>query len=1577
MTNRNSTQTRDVTKPISVAPRVLRALHVKIQFVLNMPGFRKGRSSARSHKACPEGLTWIYWDGKMILIQRILAASALFWLAGTFTLPAQNTNDFELRDGDRVVLLGDTFIEREQCYGHIEYLFTTHWPDRNITFRNLGWSADTPDGISRPGFDPEEKGWYHLTNQIAAVHPTVVFLGYGMASSFAGEAGLTNFVTGINRIIDAVQQLANKQPIRWLILSPIAHEKLLPPLPDPEPHNRQLALYTKALQDIAAQRNAHFVSLFERLNQSQYPKGPPLTDNGIHLTDYGYRRAAEVIGMSLKMEPHIWRFGITREGKLREGGYGTKVLDFTATSNDVKFVTVDDQLQNPPLTGDPRKYPLATPDNRVQVLGIRQGEYDVFIDHRLYKRLTDFDLMRAGPVLSVGPTVEQAEQLHDAILKKNELFFHRWRPQNNTYLFLFRKHEQGQNASEIPKFDPLVQEQETKIAKLRVPGPHLFEIIYNTNAFTGEITDTKRKHSSSPVTEKPQTPFRPQPIPQFEIEPGFEVSLFAENPQLAKPIQMNFDPQGRLWVASSSVYPQIAPGQEADDKILILEDTNRDGRADKTTVFAENLLIPSGVEPGDGGAYVGQSTELLHFKDTDGDGVADEKRIVLSGFGTEDTHHILHTLRWGYDGQLYMNQSIYIHSHIETPHGVVRLRSGGILNLRPDTMKCDIFMKGLINGWGHHYDLYGQSFATDGAGGAPPNGIFYVLPGGMYAAYENARRILGSISPGSYPKFCGLEIVYSQHFPPEWQGNMITCDFRANRVVRFAVEEQNSAYVTRQMPDLLRTTNVTFRPIDVKMGPDGALYIADWSNPIINHGEVDFRDPRRDRVHGRIWRVTAKGRELVNKPNFTNMSNPELFGQLLSPNGFNREQARRVLIDRGETIRKDLEDWVTPQSNERAQLEGLWMYQTLSRSNMPVALLNKLLEAKDGRVRAAAVRVVSDWQADLWSPIESLAPRVADSFPRVRLEAVRALARIPSARSADLALSALNHPMDEFLDYAVWLSINELASPWIQALESGTWKIESREKQLEFGLKAIPPAQASRVLSKLVASKPIGSGNMIELIGQAGGPKELERLFSEAGNLDSARALNALAEAARLRGAKPDDDPARLSKFLAHQDQRVRDAAFRLAGSWKFAPASPELAKAAADGNAAAFEALREIGNKGDVVARLRELASKGRDSNVRRQAATTLAAVDLGASVPLVIDALRQAQTEDEALTIWRAVLTVRGAGAAFARAVPKASLSETATKAGLRAAREGARSEADLVIALSPSGQAQELTRAEIDQIARHVKDGDPARGEQIYRRKELSCTTCHGIGGAGGKVGPDMTSIGASSPVDYLVESLFMPNSKVKEGFNSIIVSTKDNDEFSGVLVREGNEELVLRDATNKEISIPKKNVASRKVGGSLMPAGLLDALSPNERLDLLRFLSELGKPGLYDATKQNIARVWRVNLTDDDNIQNWSRVYTTVSGTLQKHDLEAELSLANRREPFFASARFETAGSGTVKLRLEGVQTPKAWLDGKPIGGNTDLSADMPAGIHIFKLKLDPAGLSAGIRLQVSEGAFLVD
>src|SRR5439155_10906814 len=197
----------------------------------------------------------------------------------------------------------------------------------------------------------------------------------------------------------------------------------------------------------------------------------------------------------------------------------------------------------------------------------------------------------------------------------------------------------------------------------------------------------------------------------------------------------------------------------------------------------------------------------------------------------------------------------------------------------------------------------------------------------------------------------------------------------------------------KEMPDLIRTKDVAFRPIDVKLGPDGALYIADWSNPIIQHGEVDFRDPRRDHEHGRIWRLTAKGRPLVKKPDLVKASNPALLEQLLSPNGFNREKAKRVLTERGTNVVGDLSQWLAKQTSENALLEALWMYQAIDVAQP--ALLQKLLEARDGHIRAAATRVLGHWLARVNDSTALLAKRVADDFPRVRLEALRALARIP------------------------------------------------------------------------------------------------------------------------------------------------------------------------------------------------------------------------------------------------------------------------------------------------------------------------------------------------------------------------------------------------------------------------------------------------------------------------------------------------------------------------------------------------------------------------------------------------------
>jgi len=757
-------------------------------------------------------------------------------------LPLLRAAGLDLRDGDRVVFLGDTFLEREGDYGHLEAALTRRFADRNVTFRNLAWAGDTPTGKARASFDwnkPDSDWLKRVKEQIAIVKPTVAILSYGMTATLeGGVGGADRHRAELGRLMDAVNEVGGGN-VRFVLLSPLQQQG---ERPDSD-RSKALEAIATATRELAGERKA----------------------------EYG-----DVLGISRNLS------------RLRMVLYDTPVL-----LNEIGYSMLSARLVETLTGGKPEDD--GTP-----------------------------------PALLA------------AIRKKNELFFHRWRPANWTYLFGFRKHEQGQNAGEIPKFEPLIAEWESRIAHLRGAGTPPAAVVAEVERLTGPA-------ARQPV---PDPHFKEQPVPSFTVADGLEVSLWAENPQLYKPIQMNWDHQGRLWVASSRVYPQIRPGQEPEDAVVVIEDTDGDGKADKSTVFAEGVLIPTGVLPDNrGGVYVAASHQLLHFSDTNGDGKADVRRIILSSFGTEDTHHNLHTLRWGFDGHLYMNQSIYTHTHIETPHGVMRLNSGGIWRFNPDTLLMEIFTKGGCNPWGHHWDQFGNSFFTDGAGF---KGLYHAIDGATYFTYSDMRREAESISPGNWPKFASLERVHSPAFPADWQGNLITCDFRAHRIVRFGLKEVGSSFQTVEMPDVLRSTNVTFRPIDLRFGPDGALYIADWSNPIIQHGEVDFRDPRRDHEHGRIWRVAAKGTPRATRIDLATRRDTELLDLTLSRNGWEQEQARTLLRQRGVRVLADVPGWLARQTDPRARLEAVWLHEALGRP--ADTLVNELVGATDPRLRAAAAR---------------------------------------------------------------------------------------------------------------------------------------------------------------------------------------------------------------------------------------------------------------------------------------------------------------------------------------------------------------------------------------------------------------------------------------------------------------------------------------------------------------------------------------------------------------------------------------------------------------------------------------------
>jgi putative heme-binding domain-containing protein len=1104
----------------------------------------------------------------------------------------------------------------------------------------------------------------------------------------------------------------------------------------------------------------------------------------------------------------------------------------------------------------------------------------------------------------------------------------------------------------------------------------------------------------------------PDPNPEierrsFQVADGFQVNLYAADPLLAKPIQMNFDAAGRLWVACSEVYPQIKPGQRANDKILVIEDTKGTGRADKITVFADGLLIPTGVEPGDGGAYVANSTELVHLMDTDGDGKADRKRIVLSGFGTEDTHHILHSFRWGPDGMLYFNQSIYIHSHIETPYGVRRLEAGGVWQFRPEAMQLEVFLRGFCNPWGHHFDRWGQSFVTDGAFG---EGINYGLPGASYVFAKDATRLLPGLNPGS-PKHCGLEIVSGRHLPDAWRGNAITNDFRGHRVCRFVLSEDGAGYASREMPELIKTNHAAFRPVDVKMGPDGAIYIADWYNPIIQHGEVDFRDPRRDHTHGRIWRVTAKGRPLVERPRLVGALVEELLDALKAPEDWTRHFAKRVLKERGAVILPALASWVQKLDSadpnyEHHLLEALWTYQALDV--VDGNLLAKLLHARDHHARAAATRIVSYWYARLPDPLQLLATQVIDPHPQVRLEAVRALGKIGSARAAELAMQALDRPVDRFLDYALWLTARELKPYWLPALEAGQLGFNGDTRHLLFLLQAAGSPAAAKPLAGMLRQGKIPrdrEDSVLTLLTTLGGPDEVRFVFDRLVEMQTPERqvplLEALEQATRQRRIRPSGNLDGVANLLSCPDEPIRIRAARLAGLWKVESLRPRLQEQASAAQSsdrlreAALESVAALGG-GESRAVLESLAAAKQPLKLRMQAVVALAALDLPVAAHSAADVLANTGNADPT-EVFNAFLQRRNGAAELARALANRKLPQDVAKIGVRTVRASAREAPALVQALTRAGELttgpRTLSTAEMQQMVKDVQQrGDPARGEAIFRRKDLACLKCHAIAGAGGLAGPDLVSIGASAPIDYLIESILLPNKAVKENYHSTIVATRDGRFYTGIKVRETNEQLVLRDGEDREVVIPIKAIEERSMGGSLMPEGLADSLTRAELVDLVRFLSELGKVGPYSVSKARLARRWQVleptreayhhlistriaSVTTTNSALLWTPAYSRVAGDLPLDALPRfTFGKPQGEQPDvlgFARCQIDVSTGGTIKVRLNSATGLTLWLDAEPAESKAETTVSLKPGLHTLTFAVDLAQRHDSARCQFDE------
>lgn len=869
----------------------------------------------------------------------------------------------ELKKGDHICLVGNALGERMQHHNYFETLLHQRFPDLQLTVRNLCFPGDEPaERIRSKNFGSPDS---HLTHSKASV----VLFFFGFNESFKGEKGLRTFKKQIKKLIEDTrkQKYDGKAAPRIALVSPIAFEDTgNKNLPDGTEENKRLEMYTNALKEVADTTGVVFANVFTP-SKKMYEKSDDdqLTLNGAHLNDTGYKMLSSRLMRQLFGAPEDK--GANRFNAALKKEIDDKNFHWWHRYRSVNGFSI---YGDRGLAG---KDGNGTYNNR-DVMNREHAILDQMCENR-DKR-----------IWALASGREVAARVDDS----------------NTLPFIVPKTNVGG-----------ADDKQAKLGKLGT---------------LDYLTAEKQKGL-------------------FKLADGYEINLVASEeqfPELANPVALQFDNKGRLWVATMASYPHWQPKSKMDDKILIFEDHNNDGKADKCITYCGGLHQPTGFEIGRGGAYIAQQPDILFVQDTDGDDRADTRVRQLVGFCSADSHHGISAFEWGPGGKLYFNEGTFKFSQVESPYGLTRLHEAGIWFYDPKTERFGVHSSvAFANPWGHVFDRWGQNFIGDASPGfsywaAPISGRMdypYKHPGGSQhrrlAKMPKGEELYGKADfrlKTFYKKrtrpLAGCAMISSRHFPEDVQGNFLVTNCIGDRMVlNHEVREEKSGFVGKEVDPIVSCEDGNFRPVDCQIAPDGSLYIVDWHNALIGHLQHNLREPNRDHSHGRIWRVTYKGRDLVKPAKIAGEPIPALLELLKVYEDRTRYRAKRELAERSTAeVIPALKKWVASldtadEDYEHHRLEALWMFQT--HNVLPKELLDDCLNAKDHKARAAAVRALSFWLHKVENPIALLKPRVNDPHPRVRLEAVRALSYLEGDEAIETALEVLEHEMDDYLQFTL------------------------------------------------------------------------------------------------------------------------------------------------------------------------------------------------------------------------------------------------------------------------------------------------------------------------------------------------------------------------------------------------------------------------------------------------------------------------------------------------------------------------------------------------------------------------------
>jgi len=965
-------------------------------------------------------------------------------------------------------------------------------------------------------------------------------------------------------------------------------------------------------------------------------------------------------------------------------------------------------------------------------------------------------------------------------------------------------------------------------------------VSHDVGAAGRQLTGSHAPASSAPIPAA-------KAAATFTVPEGFEMRLFASEPEVVNPVAMDWDERGRLWVLELFEYPRGAkPGEKPRDRVRILEDTDADGRADKSTLFADGLNLATGLLLGDGGVYIGQAPYLLFLEDTDGDDKADKTTRLLGGFGLEDRHELLNGFTWGPDGMLYMTHGVFTHSKVTDPEHAERpevILNAGVARFEPESKRFEIFSDGASNQWHVDFDRYGNAFVS----ACVIDHLFHMAPGGLYVRqggrpeHAYSYGLLPSIVDHKHYRaaYCGVAVYLGHQYPVNYLGRVLMGNIHENAVNMDRLEPDGSSFKAHSMDNFVQSSDGWFRSVSEQIGPDGTVWIADWYDkyPCYQNAQADPEGV--DREYGRIWRVVhvgdQPGKQVNSRPqvkmDLAEATSNKLVDFLGHPNIWHREMAQRLLKERKDPAsKKPLSDLMRTGSTIESRLTALWTLH--SAGLLDETLLSAAEVDSHFAMRTWAARLTGERRSSDPVALTRLQVLAEDRDPTVRNAVATALRQYssgaltinrPSTSNATLSdlgptfarlIRASASEDDPLIPFMTWMALE----PWV---------LETPEMVLEW---LVQNGGTTKPLSQELFYKTIRRLNdqaQPRTVGLA--VRALTALLD--GDQDLLiSGLNALVEGQRLNKTLPEGASDFLASLAGSKKSEVKSRYLQLGALWGDENTMEQLAAliASADSSDADRRMAVQLAKQIDHPAVLKALSDR-------------VIATPNGAAIRETIDALGGHDQPSVASLLVRqwpkfemaqrqaatSVLVSRPAWLnTFLSAVESKTIQPSDVPAAVIRSLSNHRDQAIRERAQKSIGRFRE-PNADMDKLIQTkrgvVLSGEPDldNGKQLA---EAVCLVCHELHGKGAQVGPDLTGVGRST-LDALLANVINPNQIIGAGYENIVIETKDDRSLSGRLTEETATYVKLLASGGREEVISKSDIQSREVTeNSVMPEGL---------------------------------------------------------------------------------------------------------------------------------------------------------